>query len=174
MTTFLPSGPSLIISYFSTNLDGTAGVWKRRERLVPWTTEAAGRAGRLLWVGDPSPAARAAHGHLRRRSPELQLSIEGVRRILLLLRLVLVQRVPLDRARELLQVRRVLLLHLLLLLRLLPLEVLDLMVLLQLKRQEQKVTLPASRLIFRTQPSLSPLNSLKILPQLKVKQHLLE
>jgi hypothetical protein len=38
---FLPSGPSLIISYFSTNLDGTAGVWERCQRLVPGTTEAA-------------------------------------------------------------------------------------------------------------------------------------
>ena len=139
MTTFLPSEPLLIISYFSTNLDGTAGVWERSERLVPGTAEATRHAGGQLRVGRASPAARAAHGHLRRRSPELQLSIEGVRRILMLPLLALVQHVLLDRVHKLLEVRRVLLLHLLLLLQPLPLEVLDLMVLLQLKDKNKRL-----------------------------------
>ena len=47
---FLPSGPSLIISYFSTNLDGTTGVRERDERLIPGTAEAARHAGRELRV----------------------------------------------------------------------------------------------------------------------------
>jgi hypothetical protein len=59
---FLPSGPSLIISYFSTNLDGTAGVRERCQRLVSRTTEAAGRTGRQLGIGHSPPTARAAHG----------------------------------------------------------------------------------------------------------------
>jgi hypothetical protein len=88
----LPSGPLLIISYFSTNLEGTAGVWKRSERLVPGTTEATRRAGGQLWVGDPSPAARAAHGCRRQQGPWLQLSIDGVHPFLLLLLLLPIQR----------------------------------------------------------------------------------
>ena len=135
---FLPSGPSLIISYFSTNLDGTAGVWERSERLVPGTAEATRHAGGQLRVGRASPAARAAHGHLRRRSPELQLSIEGVRRILMLPLLVLGQLVLLDHVRQLLEVRHVLLL-LLLPLPLLPLEVLNMMMLLQLKDKNKRL-----------------------------------
>ena len=138
MTTFLPSGPSLIISYFSTNLDGTAGVWERSERLVPGTAEATRHAGGQLRVGRASPAARAAHGHLRRRSPELQLSIEGVRNLLLLPLPVLGQLVLLDHVRQLLEVRHVLLL-LLLPLPLLPLEVLNMMVLLQLKDKNKRL-----------------------------------
>jgi len=76
---------------------------------------------------------------LRRRSPELQLSIEGVRRILMLPLLALVQHVLLDRVHKLLEVRRVLLLHLLLLLQPLPLEVLDLMMLLQLEDKNKRL-----------------------------------
>jgi hypothetical protein len=110
---------------------------------------------------------------LRRRSPELQLSVEGVLSLLLLLLLALVQHVLLDHVHKLLEVRHVLLL-LLLPLPLLPLEVLDLMMLLQLKDKSKRLFFQASNQIFRIQPSLSPLNSLKILPQLKVKQHLLE
>jgi hypothetical protein len=110
---------------------------------------------------------------LRRRSPELQLSIEGVRNLLLLPLPVLGQLVLLDHVRQLLEVRHVLLL-LLLPLPLLPLEVLDLMVLLQLKDKSKRLFFQASNQIFRIQPSLSPLNSLKILPQIKVKQHLFE
>jgi hypothetical protein len=82
--------------------------------------------------------------------------------------LALVQHVLLDRVHKLLEIRRVLLLHLLLLLQPLPLEVLDLMVLLQLKDKNKRLLFSANKLIFRTQPSLSPLSSLKILPQLKM------
>jgi hypothetical protein len=75
---------------------------------------------------------------LRRRSPELQLSIEGVRRILMLPLLVLGQLVLLDHVRQLLEVRHVLLL-LLLPLPLLPLEVLNMMMLLQLKGKNKRL-----------------------------------
>jgi hypothetical protein len=75
---------------------------------------------------------------LRRRSPELQLSIEGVRRILMLPLLVLGQLVLLDHVRQLLEVRHVLLL-LLLPLPLLPLEVLNMMMLLQLKDKNKRL-----------------------------------
>jgi hypothetical protein len=76
---------------------------------------------------------------LRRRSPELQLGIEGVRRILMLPLLALVQHVLLDCVHKLLEVPRVLPLHLLLLLQPLPLEVLDLMVLLQLEDKNKRL-----------------------------------
>ncbi len=131
----MPSGPLLIISYFSTNLDGTAGVWERCQRLVPRTTEAAGHAGWQLRARCASPAARTAHR--RRQSPELQLSVEGFRSFLLLLHPVLVQLVLLDRVRKLLQVRRVLILLLLLLLP--PIQVINLMVLLQLKDKDKRL-----------------------------------
>jgi hypothetical protein len=141
----LPSGPSLIISYFSTNLDGTAGVWERSEWLVPRTAEATGHAGWQLRVGRASPAARAAHGC--RRSPELQLSIEGVLS-LLQLHPVLVRLVLLDLVRTLLLVRRVLLLRPLLLLHLLPLEVLNMMVLLQLKDKNKRLLFISKQINF--------------------------
>ena len=77
-----------MISYFSTNLDGTAGVWKRGQWLVPRTTEAArGASGQLRIRAAPS-AARAARRHLRPLSSGLQLGVNRVRPILLLLQLV--------------------------------------------------------------------------------------
>jgi hypothetical protein len=74
-----------MISYFSTNLDGTAGVRERGQRLVSRTTEAArGASGQLRIRAAPS-AARAAHGRLRQKSPGLQLSVDGLLRPVLLL-----------------------------------------------------------------------------------------
>jgi hypothetical protein len=84
----LPSGPSLIISYFSTNLERTTGVRERDKRLLPGTAETARRTGGQLGVGHSPPVARAARGRLRQQSPGLQLGINRVCPILLLLLLV--------------------------------------------------------------------------------------